>query len=190
VTFILLISSCKDTDESGISKFETIMNIDIPISALISDIEKPDANFLKKAVDFSGTKDYQLHDILDLSNNISNIHQIKPLQGTLLSIPELENGYEINELLLHLGYKSILVTDYTMKDPIDLLSLDYTMENGIFQVKLDEEILQLMNDIKAVKSVIRFNITGNGNLNFNGTANLQMPVVVESKFYTPHFSLF
>jgi len=196
-TFLLIgilfisLASCNKETEISYSEFETLLNVDIPLlSTTNSDDLKSGASISEHQFLFSGTYDYSFNEIKNSSGGITHVHGVKSLNGSVLSVPGIDDGNAINSLLLHWGYKTDISADFMMKEPVNLLSLNYTLENGTFQVNIDEAIIQLIDEIENPDVTIKFSISGTSYFNLSSTANLQIPLIVESEVNAPRFELF
>lgn len=184
-------SSCNKEIERSYTEFETLLNVDIPlISTSSSDDLKSVVGVSEHEFLFSGTNDYMFTDLMKASGGIKNIHNLKSLNGSVLSMPGIEEGHTISSLLLHWGYKTLGGVDFIMKEPIDLMSLNYALKNGIFEVNIDDAINQLIGEIENPDVTIKFSISGKSDFNLSSTANLHIPIIVESEITTPRFELF
>lgn len=112
------------------------------------------------------------------------------IDGSVLTIPDIKEEYEISSLELRWGYKYEIEEDYLMMESIDLISLDYKISNGVLQFDLDEIAEQIVTEINNAGMMLRFSIAGECNNDLNGLATLQIPVIIESEVHTSHFELF
>ena len=90
-----------------------------------------------------------------------------------------------------MGYKSSGDADFIMKEPIDLLSFEIVIEAGIYKIKLEQALNQLINILDGnSNAVVKIKISGESDFNFNNHANLEIPVIVEAATLSPRFELF
>lgn len=187
---IVLFPSCNEQDENSYYKVETKLDAVIPISSFISSDIKSTSGHLKKEIPFSGTNDYNLRELADQSNQFSNIYSITPIDGSVLIIQTVREGFEISSLELHWGFKFGNQEDYNMMEPIDMTSLEYSLINGAVHFDLDEIAEQIIAEISNSKMMLRFSISGECNESLSGLANIQIPLIIESEVYTPRFEIF
>lgn len=188
--FTTALFSCNINEEDYFQEIETVLEIPIPISSANSEELKSETDLLNDEIPFSGLNDFRLRDMTSTSGVTSKIHRINPVGGAILSISNVKEEYIISSLMLHWGYKISNVEDFTMMESIDLLSLNHTLVNEILQIELDGIANQLVAEIKDSEILLRFNITGNCNSNFNSIANYQIPVIIESEYNSTRFELF
>ncbi len=187
---IILASSCNKNNESFYSATETKLSIEIPISVINSADSKSELLQQNKDIPFSGTIDYRLYDIINPLSGIRNIRSITAVDGSVFAISQIVDGSEINSLNFNWGYKSLNDADYFMMEPIDLLSVNHQFADGGFELSFDGIANVLLDEIKDSNIMLRFEITGNSNNDVNGTANLEVPVIIESEVISPRFTLF
>jgi hypothetical protein len=88
-------------------------------------------------------------------------------------------------------YKTSDEEDYIVKEAVDLLSFDYMIKDGVFQVNMDEVLSQILKGSNIGEDyTFNVKVTGKSNFNINGIAKLEIPVVVLSEAETVHFELF
>ena len=187
---IIVFSSCNDEAGVSLKTSEAAITIDIPISDVSKEEDKSVSLNSSRAYAFSGTSDYELQRLVNPSHGISNIYRITTLQGAVLTIPQIEDESSLQSLLFHWGYKIPSDVDFQMKGEVDLLSLDFTVNENTFVVYLDEAVKQIISEIEDDRSTIKFSISGNSGFSLKSTANLQIPLLIESEIYSPRFELF
>jgi hypothetical protein len=192
LTLILLITlySCNESSDNSYVEKEAVINIDIAITTVNSENLKSELNLSEQEYSFEGTNDYELADVVNSLSGIMNVHTIRSRNGSILTIPEIGESNSIYSLELYLGYKLQSDENYQTKEPISLLSLDYTINNGFFQVGLDSEIEKLLNEIENPYSDLKIVIIGKADFILNSTANLQIPVLVDSQLIETRFELY
>jgi len=78
-----------------------------------------------------------------------------------------------------------------MQERIDLLSFENMVTDGIFTVKMDEALEQMIKSDQINQNYsFKVRITGKSNFNINCIAKLEIPVNVESEAITTRFELF
>ncbi len=77
------------------------------------------------------------------------------------------------------------------QEAVDLLSFDYIIKDGVFQVNMDEVLSQILKGSNIGEDyTFNVKVTGKSNFNINGIAKLEISVVVLSEAETVHFELF
>lgn len=189
-SLFVLFSACGKNSDTYFNKVETKLKVDIPVSGTISDDLNADMLVQDAGIPFSGTIDYQLSEIIDPSDKIMVIHSIKPVNGSTFSIRQIKNRDEISSLHFSWGYKAINDADYIMLESIDFLSSDYSIVDDVLEFNLNKITNLSINGINNSDIMIRFNIKGNCNKSLSDIANLEIPVIIETEFYSPRFELF
>lgn len=193
LTGILLITvySCQEKSDNSIVETKTNLSIDIPIVAEISDNTKSESSTSKIDYLFSGEGAYSKENLANPGKDIYNIQNIKPENGSVLSFSGMNESDEVYSLLLEWGYKTSANDDYVMQEPIDLLSFENMVADGIFTVKMDEALAQMIKGDQIDQNYsFEVRITGKSNFNINCIAKLKIPVNVQSEAITAHFELF
>ena len=175
--------SCEKKSNSSIIETNTNLKIDIPIKAFI--------NASNVDYSFSGVNSYIASSIDDGGKEIQNIKKIKPHKGSLFSFSGIKEGEKINSLLLEWGYRTLESEDYKMYEPIDLLLLENELKSDVFSVKLDEALINLMDNIDGNQNhSILIRLSGTSNFEINGIGKINIPVLVESEQFNFRFELF
>ena len=186
ITLLATFLSCSDRDEDSFKEVETDLNIDIPINSLVKSHDITSAYNHK----FLGSKEYIISEIVNQKENINNINNLKARSGSIILISGILDNYELNSLSFDWSYKSSMNSNIDVKESIDLLSLDYSINNGVFQVNIDKELSDLVNKIDDPNGTVKIKISGICNYNISSVANLTIPVIVKSKIIMPRFELF
>jgi len=189
--FLISLYSCQEKTDSTIIETKTNLNIDIPIIAESVDNTKSETGTTEIDYFFSGSGSYSPSNLANSENEIYNVQNIKPESGSIFSFSGIKETDEIYSLKLEWGYKTSIDADYTMQEPVDLLSFEYMIKEGVFMVKMDEVLNKMFNG-SNIDENYSFNVkvTGKSNFNLNGVATLEIPVLVLSEAVTAHFTLF
>ena len=181
--------SC-DRSENSSSTEESVIQVNIPISAKSSVDFKSNQELQNREITFSGTTEHQIIKGLESADGMRNIKSIIPEKGSILSISNVNADHEINSLYFEWGYKNIDETEYTDMIPVDLLAMNYTLNNGMFELNFDDVSHQLLGNSQDPNVTFRFTISGNCSKEMNGIAKLKIPVLVESETISTRFELF
>jgi hypothetical protein len=185
IVLLIFLSSCNDSVEDSFREVESDLKIDIPISSFKSHDFTSENDH-----EFSGSNESNISNIVYQTNTVSSFYDLKPRNGSVVIISGILENYEVKSLSLSWNYKSIVNPNDIVNESIDLLSLDYSLSNGVFQVNIDNELGDLINKLDDPNGVIKFEISGTCNYNLNCIANLNIPLTIMSKIYTPRFELF
>lgn len=186
ITSLATFLSCSDRVEDSFKEVETDLNIDIPINSLIKSHDKTSADNHK----FLGSKENYISEIVNQKENIANISSLKTRNGSIITLSGIMENYELSSLLFNWNYKSSVNPNTVVEESFDLLSLDYTINNGVFQVNIDKELNDLINKMDDPNGSIKIEISGICNYNLSSIANLNVPIIIKSKIIMPHFELF
>ncbi len=185
---ILLIPmvSC-NKDES--SFYETESNLQIKIMMITDELTTDKSG--TEDFHFSGEGTYSGIKLINFENHLYQIQNIKAHAEPVLSLSEIIHDGEFYSLTLQWGYKGAAENEYRMQESIDVLLFEHQVEEGKLIIELDNALVQLINNLdKNPDNSINVILTGTSNFKFNGTANLEIPVIVESKTMNVRFELF
>jgi len=182
---LVIVLSCNDKLEESFTETETDLNIVIPISP------GEGSNLNKSAVEhpFSGTNEIYVANIIHQEITIYNIYDVKPRNGSFIRFSEIPEDHGVNSLVLTWNYTSINNPTNNIEESIDLLSMDYIIDNDKFQINIDSELANLINGIEDQNGRIKIEITGTCSNDLNCIASLHIPITVTSKIYSPRFEL-
>ena len=167
------------------------LQIEIPVTSVVLKSEKSVVNNSKIDYSFEGSKGYSKENLLGIENEFRDIQKIEFQNGAVLEIQNISEEDEIYSLKLEWGYKTQGEESYLIHESIDLLSFEHNTINSSMEIIMDDALKQLAikMDEHPYYSFI-FKITGNSNFNLNGKAELEVPVIVESKAYDTQFTVF
>jgi len=177
--------SCSDKVEDSFKEVETNLTMDIPIVSESSHDATSQSDY-----SFSGYFDNTISNMINWAIVISNIYEVTPRSGSTIVLSGITENYEINSLSLNWDYQSSINPNNVIEKSIDLLSLDYTFENGVFQVNIDDEIADLISKIDDKNGALKVELAGLCNNNLSCTASLNVPVTIESLVNSPRFEVF
>ena len=185
VLFLLMLSACNDKVEESFNDVETDMNILIPVSSA------SDFSVTKSAIEipFSGTNAFYVASIIHQEINIFNIYDIKPRNGSFIRFSGIPEDHGVNCLVFNWNYTSSINPANNMDESFDLLSMDYTINNGEFEINLDNKLAQLINSIDDQNGIITVMVSGSCCNNMCCIATLHVPITVTTQIYSPHFEL-
>ena len=188
--FLILFFSCKKSETSFIET-ETNFKIDIAVATEIVDNPKSANKISETEYPFSGENTYSVNKLTKTETGLYNIQKIKPHNEPVLTLNGIAEDVDIQSLFLEWGYKSSMDENYIMQEPIDLLHFENEKEGEIYKIKLNKALIQLINKIDGNDDTsIKIKIIGKSDVNFNITAYLEIPVIVEATNLSPRFELF
>ena len=183
IVLITIFSSCSDKVEEYYNEVNADLTVDIQIAPLKSHDPSSDGDH-----PFSGFSEYFISDMFDQEIS-SDINSIKPRPGSYIMLTGIIEDYEINSLTLIWNYKSSINPNIVVEKSIDLLSLDYTLTNGVFNADIDNVLSDLISKIDDKNGTVKIELAGLSNNYLNCVAKLNIPVTVESKIYSPRFDI-
>jgi hypothetical protein len=187
---IVLFYACEKS-ETSIVETEANLNIDIAVITEFVDNSKSGAAVSDAEYPFTGENTYSVTKINKTENGMYDIQKIKPHGEPSLTVHGISGDNEVHSMFLEWGYKSSGDADFIMKEPIDLLSFEIVIEAGIYKIKLEQALNQLINILDGnSNAVVKIKISGESDFNFNNHANLEIPVIVEAATLSPRFELF
>ncbi|WP_372949973.1 hypothetical protein [Mariniphaga sp.] len=186
----LLIYSCEKS-ETSIVETEENLNIDIAVTTEFVDNSKSGSAASDAEYPFSGENTYSVTKITKTETGMYDIQKIKPHREPILTVYGIAGDDEVHSMFLEWGYKASGDATFIMQTPIDLLSFEIEKEDGIYKIKLEQALNQLIDILDGnSNTVVKIKISGESDFNFNNQANLEIPVIVEATTLSPRFELF
>lgn len=187
---ILLFYSCEKS-KTAIVETEANLKIDIVVTTEFIDNAKSGVSVSEAEYPFSGENTYSISKITKTETGLYDIQKIKPHHEPKLIIHGIANDVEVHSMLLEWGYKYSGDADFSMQEPIDLLSFENETDNEVYQIKLEETLIQLINTIDGnSNTILKIKIGGESDFSINSDAYLEIPVIVEASTVNPRFELF
>lgn len=191
LVLFFFVVSCNEDNSNSVVQNETVLEIKIPLTSVgLKSLNSISGN---AGIDytFSGSQEYSPENLSGTDSGIQSIRSVTFLSGSVLLLPDFSESNELYSLKLEWGLKTSGEETYMMQESIDLLALENVIENNNNEINLDKALIKLagkINDYPYYSFI--FNITGNSNFNLKGTAQLNIPVQIESETYDTQFSVF
>lgn len=183
--FVIPLFSCEEKSEVNITQTQAELLLEIPISNEISQLKS--INFGTNNT-FTGTCSFCLADSENL-NDCSNILRISLENGCVLSFFGIEACEQMKTCELEWGFCEKNSDQFKMQIPIDLKPADFSYSNGKVNVNLDTAFLPLIKNMSTNPNR-NFKISVKGVSELPLSAQLFIPIVIESGNISPRFSLF
>ncbi|HYQ56782.1 MAG TPA: hypothetical protein VEP89_05480 [Draconibacterium sp.] len=184
--FIAMIS-CEEAETDFLTA--TDISIEIPLTTHLSEQPEPSETSFGE-FNFTGISVFCLGYSNELKNCPGDIVQISPEAGALISFEALNNSETISELQLVLAYKTQSDFEYKNIQTLDLLQSGNSLNSETLSVHLDDLLSQLINRMNEnPRYFIMIQLTGKANFNIETDAMLNIPLLVESEYHSPRFTL-
>lgn len=188
---LLSVYSCKNDSSNTNSEIETSLEINIPISSVLSHNSESLQNKGSEDYTFSGENIYSPSTLEVNSDRVNEFQLIKPNNESILQIPGISEGTQISSLKLVWGYRVAENEDFIFQESIDLSTKEIHAKEGIYVINLGKSLNPLIDRLNSGQSyTIKVKVSGNSNFQFSGNATLNIPVVVETSTYSVRFELF
>ncbi len=185
-----LVISCEKSETSFVET-ESNLKIDIAVKTEIVGNSESVVTILEIEYPFSGENTYSVNKISNTESGVYNIQKIKPHLEPILTIHGITDDVKFKSIFLEWGYKSSENEDFIMQEPIDLSSFENEIIDGIYKIKLESSLIQLINSINEPDDIlVLIKIRGDSDFNFNNNASLEIPVIIEATALSPRFELF
>jgi len=190
VMLFTLVISCEKSETSFVET-ESNLKIDIAVKTEIVGNSESVVTILEIEYPFSGENTYSVNKISNTESGVYNIQKIKPHLEPILTIHGITDDVKFKSIFLEWGYKSSENEDFIMQEPIDLSSFENEIIDGIYKIKLESSLIQLINSINEPDDIlVLIKIRGDSDFNFNNNASLEIPVIIEATALSPRFELF
>ncbi|WP_297091938.1 hypothetical protein [uncultured Draconibacterium sp.] len=184
---LLPMLACDEPDTSYLT--ETNLVIDIPITAHLSTFNE-NANPAIENYDFNGIGIFCLRYSNELKGCPGDIMQIIPGTGSTLSFEWLKSSETIKKLQLNISYKTQGESLYAKIKTVDLLQAGSSLHNTNKSVNLDDILAPLINRLNEnPRYYISIQVNGTANFNINKNAEVSIPMLIETEYHAPRFTL-
>lgn len=185
-----IVISCEKSKTSFVET-EANLKIDIAVKTEIVGNLESVVTISQFDYPFSGENTYSVNKISKTESGVYNIKKIKPHLEPNLNIHGITGEVKFKSIFLEWGYKSSKSEDFIMQEPIDLSSFENEIIDEIYKIKLESALIQLINSINEPDDIIvKIKIRGDSDFNFNNSASLEIPVIIEATTLSPRFELF
>ena len=180
---LLPLFACNDANTEFVTKTKLI--VDIPTkSYLINSSESP------KTYHFDGIGIFCLGYSDNLKKCPGDVVQINPGVGSTLSFEALQNSETIEELQLVISYKTQGDENYRQIHSADLLKDSNFLNSGTHSLVMDDLLAPLINQLNEnPRYLISIEIKGLANFNLASNAQFSIPLIIESEYNSPRFTL-
>lgn len=183
--FIIPLFSCNEKSEVNITETKTQLLVEIPISNEMPQLKNTNSIANNH---FTGSCTFCLADS-ESFKACANILRISSEKGCVLSLSGIETYDDLKSLQLEWGYGEKNAEQFKMQIPIDLMFEELILINGRVDVNMDEIISPLIENMNLCpETKFKIDITGISEPALS--AELKIPIVIESGNVTPHFTLF
>ncbi|MDX8338536.1 hypothetical protein SLH46_05040 [Draconibacterium sp. IB214405] len=180
---LLSVLSCEEPDTTYLT--ETDLSIDIPLTSHVNTLSQS----VMESYNFNGIAIFCLGYDDALKNCPGDVIQITPGSRSLLSFEALQSSETIDQLELSISYKTQNEAEYKQIGSIDLLQGSF-LNSETYMVELDDALATLINRLNEnPRYYISLEISGSANFNIDSDARFSVPLVIESEYHSPRFTL-
>ncbi|WP_319500941.1 hypothetical protein [uncultured Draconibacterium sp.] len=180
---LLPLFACDDANTDY--KTETKLIVDIPTKSYLAN---PSESL--ETYHFDGTGIFCLGYSDELKKCPGDIVQINPGVGSTISFETLQNDETIKELQLVISYKTQGDDDYQQIHSVDLLQAGNLLSSDTHTLELDDVLAPLINRLNEnPRYLISIEIKGLANFNLSSNAQFAIPLIIESEYNSPRFTL-
>ncbi|WP_163322138.1 hypothetical protein [Draconibacterium mangrovi] len=180
---LLPLFACDDANTDYTT--ETRLIVDIPTKSYLADLSESSGTY-----HFNGIGIFCLGYSDDLKECPGDVVQINPGVGSTLSFESLQNNETIEELQLVISYKPQGDGMYQQIHSVDLLQGGNILSSNTHSLVLDDVLAPLINRLNEnPRYLISIEINGLANFNLSSDAQFAIPLVIESEYNSPRFTL-
>nr|WP_319270298.1 hypothetical protein [uncultured Draconibacterium sp.] len=182
VLFLPLLA-CNDADTSYLT--ETTLVVDIPTKSYLSEI-----NQTSETYKFDGIGVFCLGYSQDLKECPGDVVQINPGNGSSISFNTLQNNETIKELELTISFKTQGDDSFQALHSVVLLQDGNELSGETHSLVLDDVLAPLISQLNVnPRYFISIEIKGLANFSHSSDAQFTVPLVIESEYNSPRFTL-
>ncbi len=175
--------ACEDADTSYLTEAKLV--VDIPTTAYLTDF-----NESSNIYQFNGIGGFCLGYSDDFKNCPGDIVQIISGTGSSVSFDALKGNETIEELQLAIFYKTQAGDNYQQLQSIDLLQEGSFLNHETNSVDIDDILSPLIARLNEnPRYFISIQLQGVANFNLLSSTKFSLPLVIESEFSSPRFTL-
>lgn len=164
---------------------ETNLIVDIETKSYLAAINQSPETYR-----FEGIGIFCLGYSSDLKECPGDVIQINPGAGSTITFEALQGNETIEELELIISYKTQDDDTYQQIQSSDLLQEGSFLSSNTHTLVLDNVLSPLINQLNENPSYyISIEIKGIANFNLSSTAQLNVPLIIESEYHSPRFTL-
>lgn len=179
----LALFSCNEADTDYLTEANLV--IDIPTNAHLANL-----NQTTEVYQFDGIGVFCLGYNEELKNCPGEIVQVIPGEGALLSFTTIQNNETIESLQLLISYKMQGDELFQQIHSVDLLQEGSFVNSNSPTLILDDVLAPLINRLNEnPRYFISIEISGTANFNFSSNAQFTVPLMIESEYSSPRFTL-
>lgn len=183
---VILLSALACEDPETTYYTETELALDIPLTAHVNTLSQS----VTEQYNFNGIVIFCLGYSDALKSCPGNVVQITPGSGSLLSFEALQSSQTIDQLQLDISYKTQSDATYQSIESIDLLQAGSFLNSETYSVNLDDVLASLISRLNEnPRYFISIEISGMANFNISSDALFSVPLLIESEYYSPRFTL-
>ncbi|WP_320111424.1 hypothetical protein [Draconibacterium orientale] len=180
---LLPLFACDEADTDYTT--ETKLIVDIPTKSYLANFSESPGTY-----HFDGIGIFCLGYSDELKNCPGDVVQINPGAGSILSFETLQNNETIKELGLVISFKTQGDEDYQQIHEVDLLQEGNFLSGDSHSLVLDDVLAPLINRLNEnPRYLISIEIKGLANFNLSSDAQFAIPLIIESEYHSPRFTL-
>ena len=164
---------------------ETKLIVDIPTKSYVANLSESAETY-----HFDGIGVFCLGYSDNFKECPGDVVQINPGEGSTISFEALQNNETIEELQLVISYKTQGDDDYQQIHAVDLLQGGNFLSGDTHSLVLDDILTPLINRLNEnPRFLISIEINGLANFELSSNAQVTVPLVIESEYNSPRFTL-
>lgn len=180
---LLPLFACDDANTDYTT--ETKLIVDIPTKSYLANLSESAETY-----HFDGIGIFCLSYSNELKKCPGNVVQIIPGVGSTISFEALQNNETIEELQLIISYKIQGDDNYQQIHSVDLLQAGKLLNSDTNTLELDDVLAPLINRLNEnPRYLISIEIKGLANFNLSSNAQFEIPLIIESEYNSPRFTL-
>ncbi|WP_372651244.1 hypothetical protein [Draconibacterium sp.] len=180
---LLPLFACNDADTDYTT--ETKLIIDIPTKSYLVDLSESPETY-----HFDGVGIFCLGYSDELKKCPGDVVQIIPGAGSTISFEALQNSETIEKLQLVIAYKTQGDDDYQQIHSVNLLQDGSFLNSATHSLVLDDVLAPLINRLNEnPRYFISIEINGLANFKLSSDAQFIIPLIIESEYNSPRFTL-
>lgn len=180
---LLPLFACNEADTDYIT--ETKLIVDIPTNSYLVNLNESTETY-----HFDGIGIFCLGYSNELKKCPGDVVQINPGVGSTISFESLQNNETIEELQLVISYKTQGDDNYQQIHSADLLQEGFFLSSETHSLVLDDILAPLINRLNEnPRYLISIEIKGQASFNLSSDAQFTIPLIIESQYNSPRFTL-